>query len=81
MSNIDMNIIKEKYSWKDKEYYSMYQKQLYQHRLCVKSACENCGRVTTFKNMKNHMRLPICKNFIKDINKNENINENENKNF
>ena len=40
------------YTWKDKEYYKSYERELYQRRLGVKVICDNCGRETTNENLK-----------------------------
>jgi polyphosphate kinase 2 (PPK2 family) len=53
------------YTWKDKEYYKLYQRELYQRRLGVKCICENCGRQTTNKNLKKHQTTMKCMNSIK----------------
>ena len=45
----------KKYTWRDKEYYKLYQRELYKRQLGVKCICEHCGRQTTNKNLKNHM--------------------------
>ena len=43
------------YTWKDKEYYKLYQRELYKKRLGVKCICEHCGRETSNRNLKKHM--------------------------
>ena len=43
------------YTWRDKEYYKLYQRELYKKRLGVKCICEHCGRETTNRNLKKHM--------------------------
>ena len=40
------------YTWRDKEYYKLYQRELYKRQLGVKCICEHCGRQTTYKNFK-----------------------------
>ena len=37
------------YTWRDKEYYKLYQRELYKRQLGVKCICEHCGRQTTYK--------------------------------
>jgi hypothetical protein len=53
------------YTWKDKEYYKLYQRELYQRRLGVKCICENCGRRTTNRNLKKHQATMKRINAIK----------------
>ena len=43
------------YTWRDKEYYKLYQRELYKKRLGVKCICEHCGRETTNRYLKKHM--------------------------
>ena len=43
------------YTWRDKEYYKLYQRELYKKRLGVKCICEHCGRETSNRNLKKHM--------------------------
>ena len=53
------------YTWKDKEYYKLYQRELYQRCLGVKCICENCGRQTTNKKLKKHQSTMKFINSIK----------------
>ena len=53
------------YTWRDKEYYKLYQRELYKRQLGVKCICEHCGRQTTYKNMKNHQTTKKCINSLK----------------
>ena len=55
----------KKYTWRDKEYYKLYQRELYKKRLGVKCICEHCGRETTNKNIKKHMTTQKCINSLK----------------
>ena len=43
------------YTWRDKEYYKLCQRELYKKRLGVKCICEHCGRETSNRNLKKHM--------------------------
>ena len=61
-SNIDNNGDKI-YTWRDKEYFKLYQRDLYQRRLGVKCMCENCGAITTNKNLKKHQTTDKCKKY------------------
>ena len=56
------------YTWKDKEYYKLYQGELYKTRLCKKCICEIYGTTTTFKNMKNHQTTNKCKRYLENNN-------------
>ena len=53
------------YTWRDKEYYKLYQRELYKRQLGVKCICEHFGRQTTNKKLKNHMTTNKCINSLK----------------
>ena len=53
------------YTRRDKEYYKLYQRELYKKRLGVKCICEHCGRETTNRHLKKHMTTQKCINSIK----------------
>ena len=55
----------KKYTWKDTEYFKLYQRELYKRRLCVKCICEHCGIQTTNTEIKKHQNTPRCRNAIK----------------
>ncbi len=40
------------YTWRDKEYYKLYQREWYKKRLGVKCICEHCGREISKKKFK-----------------------------
>ena len=60
---------KKDYTWRDKEYYKLYQRELYVKRLGLKCMCQNCGSITTNKNLKTHQKTDKCKNTIWKIKK------------
>jgi len=51
------------YTWRDKEYFRLYQKELYSRRLGQKCMCEICGAITTNKNLKKHQNTDKCKKY------------------
>ena len=52
------------YTWRDKEYYKLYQRQLYASRLGVKCVCEVCGGITTNKNLAKHLETKKCQKHL-----------------
>ena len=61
MSSITKDI--KDVTWRDKEYFRLYQKELYKQKLGCKCMCENCGSVTTYKNLKKHQQTDKCKRY------------------
>ena len=61
MSSITKDI--KDFTWRDKEYFRLYQKELYKQKLGCKCMCENCGSVTTYKNLKKHQQTDKCKRY------------------
>ena len=57
---------KKDYTWRDKEYYKLYQRDLYVKRLGLKCMCQNCGSITTNKNLKTHQKTDKCKKYNLD---------------
>ena len=45
---------------KDPEYFKMYQRKLYQEKLCKKTTCEICGRIVATGGLKNHQKKLVC---------------------
>ena len=54
---------KKDYTWRDKEYHKLYQRELYAKRLGLKCMCQNCGSITTNKNLKKHQQTDKCKKY------------------
>ena len=52
------------YTWRDKEYYMLYQRQLYASRLGLKCVCEICGSVTTNGNLQKHIKTKKCQKHL-----------------
>ena len=63
MSSTTFDNIKN-YTWRDKEYYKLYQRNLYASRLGVKCVCEICGSETTNKNLKKHLETKKCQKHL-----------------
>ena len=61
MSSIIKDI--KDFTWRDKEYFRLYQKELYKQKLGCKCMCENCGSITTNKNLKKHQQTDKCKRY------------------
>ena len=53
------------YTWRDKEYYMLYQRQLYASRLGLKCVCEICGSVTTNGNLQKHIKTKKCQKHLR----------------
>ena len=52
------------YTWRDKEYYKLYQREWYKKRLGVKCICEHCGREISKRSLNKHMNTKKCINSI-----------------
>ena len=61
MSSITKDI--KDFTWRGKEYFRLYQKELYKQTLGCKCMCENCGSITTNKNLKKHQQTDKCKRY------------------
>ena len=58
----------KKYTWKDRAYYKLYQRDIYKNRLGVRCICENCEKETTFKYMKNNNIYPDVEMLLNQVN-------------
>jgi hypothetical protein len=48
------------YKSRDKEYNRLYNKQLWEEKLGIKTPCERCGKVVNVGGMMKHHRTAIC---------------------
>ena len=48
------------YKYTEKEYYRLYNKQLWDEKLGVSSPCERCGRCVRLGHMRRHHKTNVC---------------------
>ena len=64
--NFDKNDIKN-YTYKDKEYYKIYNRRLYEQKNGKDCKCDICGSIVKFCHLKRHQQTYKCQR-IKDSN-------------
>ena len=56
-----MHIKSQNYTWKDKEYYKLYQRELCAKHVGQTCVCEICGKVASVNNLRKHIKTKQCK--------------------
>ena len=66
MATIVEGIKNQNYTWRDKEYYRIYQRELYAKRYGETCVCQICGATTTLNHLRKHVKTKKCRSFTEN---------------